>query len=55
VALCDASKFNRQAMARIAGLGEVHVLIVDAPPPEELRRAIESTGAKIVVAPPSSD
>ncbi len=51
VALCDASKFNRQAMARIAGLSEIHVLIADAPPPEDLRRAIEGAGARIVVAP----
>jgi DeoR/GlpR family transcriptional regulator of sugar metabolism len=50
IALCDASKFNRQAMVRIADLNEVHHLIVDTMPPDALRMAIEQAGAKITVA-----
>ncbi len=50
VALCDSSKFNRQAMVRIAGLNEIHVLIVDTAPPDALRRAIETAGTRIVIA-----
>lgn len=53
IALCDASKFNRQAMVRIATLSDIHVLIVDTAPPEDLKAAIESAGARIVVAPDS--
>ncbi|HTN97465.1 MAG TPA: DeoR/GlpR family DNA-binding transcription regulator [Nordella sp.] len=53
VALCDASKFNRQAMVRIANLSDIHALIVDTAPPEDLKSAIESAGVKIIVAPSS--
>ena len=55
VALCDASKFNRQAMVRIAGLNEIHFLIVDTAPPDALRLAIEKAGAKIIIAPDSTE
>ncbi|MGE0241605.1 MAG: DeoR/GlpR family DNA-binding transcription regulator [Parvibaculaceae bacterium] len=51
VALCDASKFNRQAMVRIAELHEIHALVVDVPPPSSLASAIESAGVKTVTAP----
>lgn len=51
VALCDASKFNRQAMVRIAALNEIHVLVVDTAPPANLQAEIESAGVKVVVAP----
>lgn len=54
VALCDASKFNRQAMVRIAALNEIHILVVDTAPPANLQAAIEDAGVKIVVAPGSS-
>jgi DeoR/GlpR family transcriptional regulator of sugar metabolism len=50
VALCDASKFNRQAMVRIAALNEVHHLVVDAAPPDALRAVIERAGTTITVA-----
>jgi DeoR family glycerol-3-phosphate regulon repressor len=51
IALCDASKFNRQAMVRIAELGEVQVLIVDSVPPDPLHAAITQGGTQIVIAP----
>jgi DeoR/GlpR family transcriptional regulator of sugar metabolism len=54
IALCDASKFNRQAMVRAADLGEIHVLIVDTSPPEPLRQAIEQAGVRIVIASPAT-
>jgi len=50
VALCDASKFNRQAMVRIGGLNEIHYLIVDTAPPEALQAAIDKAGAKVIIA-----
>ena len=50
IALCDASKFNRQAMVRIADLSEVHRLTVDSPPPGSLAAAIERAGCEIVIA-----
>jgi len=50
IALCDASKFNRQAMVRIAALGEIHYLVVDMAPPDALREAIEKAGARILIA-----
>jgi DeoR/GlpR family transcriptional regulator of sugar metabolism len=50
VALCDASKFNRQAMVRIAALSEVHHLVVDTAPPNALRAMIEQAGTRITVA-----
>ena len=55
VALCDASKFNRQAMVRIATLNEVHVLVVDTAPPANLQAAIEDAGVKVIVAPGASE
>jgi DeoR/GlpR family transcriptional regulator of sugar metabolism len=50
IALSDASKFNRQAMVRIAALNEIHYLIVDTMPPDALREAIETAGPKIIIA-----
>jgi DeoR/GlpR family transcriptional regulator of sugar metabolism len=55
VALCDASKFNRQAMVRIAALNEIHVLVVDTAPPANLQTEIESAGVQVVVAPGAPD
>lgn len=53
IALSDASKFNRQAMVRIAELKEIHILIVDMAPPDMLRAALEQAGTKIIIAPAS--
>jgi DeoR family glycerol-3-phosphate regulon repressor len=50
IALCDASKFNRQAMVRIADLREIHRLVVDTAPPAPLGAAIGQAGPQIVVA-----
>jgi DeoR/GlpR family transcriptional regulator of sugar metabolism len=50
VALCDASKFNRQAMVRIGALNEIHFLVADTAPPEALQAAIETAGARIIIA-----
>jgi DeoR/GlpR family transcriptional regulator of sugar metabolism len=50
IALCDASKFNRQAMVRVADLAEIHRVIVDIVPPSPLGVAIERAGAQIVIA-----
>lgn len=55
IALCDASKFNRQAMVRIASLGEIHILIVDTAPPDTLRAVIEQAGTRIIIAPAIMD
>lgn len=54
VVLCDSSKFNRRALARIAPLGEVDVLVTDAPPPPELAAALDRNGVRVVVGTPGA-
>ncbi|WP_225308804.1 DeoR/GlpR family DNA-binding transcription regulator [Hypericibacter adhaerens] len=48
--LCDASKFDHRALARICGLGEVSVLVTDRAPPSHLRRALDAAKVEIRVA-----
>lgn len=50
VALCDASKFGRLAMACIGTLDEIDVLVTDAPPPDELRAVLEKAEVRLIVA-----
>lgn len=50
VVLCDSTKFGRLSMVRICALDEVDLLITDAPPPPDLRHALERASVEIVVA-----
>lgn len=48
VAMLDASKFARRALATIATLGEVDVLVTDQPPPADVRAALDAADVKLV-------
>lgn len=48
VALCDAGKFARMAVARIAPVEAFSTVVCDRPPPDPLRRLIEQKGISIV-------
>jgi DeoR/GlpR family transcriptional regulator of sugar metabolism len=50
VALCDSSKFDHRAMARICALGQVHVVVTESPPPAHLGDALRAAGTAVVVA-----
>jgi DeoR/GlpR family transcriptional regulator of sugar metabolism len=48
--LCDASKFERRALARICELNVVDVLVTDQAPPPRLAAALRSAGVEVKVA-----
>ena len=48
VALCDAGKFARTAVARIAPVEAFSTVVCDRAPPDQLRRLIEQKGISIV-------
>ena len=50
VALCDASKFEHRALARICGLEQCHLVITDAAPPPHLAESLRSAGVEIMIA-----
>ena len=50
IALIDASKFGRRALATIAKLDETDIVVTDAPPPEAEARALERADIHLVVA-----
>jgi DeoR family glycerol-3-phosphate regulon repressor len=51
--LADASKFGRPALMRLGAASEFHVLVTDAEPPAQLRKAFASGGPEILVAAPA--
>ncbi|GAB6897174.1 DeoR/GlpR family DNA-binding transcription regulator [Kineosporia succinea] len=46
--LADSSKFGRRLFAQISALGQADYLITDAPPPADLREALEAAGVEIL-------
>ena len=50
VILCDSSKFDHRAMARICELGKCHVLVTDVTPPAHLAQALRAAGTRVLVA-----
>jgi DeoR/GlpR family transcriptional regulator of sugar metabolism len=48
IVLADASKFGRPAFAQIAPLSQVHVLVTDAEPPEDL--GLAEAGVDVICA-----
>ncbi|HVO04421.1 MAG TPA: DeoR/GlpR family DNA-binding transcription regulator [Candidatus Cybelea sp.] len=50
VVLCDSSKFDHRALARISELKHCHVMVTEAAPPEHLARALADAGTEVVVA-----
>jgi len=49
IAICDASKFGRQALARIAPADQFSRLICDAPPSASLAGRLEAAGLTVIV------
>jgi DeoR/GlpR family transcriptional regulator of sugar metabolism len=50
VILCDSSKFDHRALARICGFEQVHVLVTDETPPAHLLRTLKIHGTAVIVA-----
>ena len=50
VVLCDASKFGRRALARVAPLDAVNILVTDAPPPADIAAELARHGVEVVLA-----
>lgn len=50
VVLCDSSKFDHRAMARICELRQCHVLVTEIQPPAHLARSLRAAGTELVVA-----
>lgn len=50
VVLCDASKFGRRALSRIAALDRIDCLVTDAAPPADLAAALSASGVRVIVA-----
>ena len=48
--LCDAQKFGHLSMVQVAELGQVHVLVTDAAPPEGLAMALGKANVRVMVA-----
>jgi DeoR family glycerol-3-phosphate regulon repressor len=49
IAICDASRFVRQALARIAPAEQFARLICDAPPSASLAGRLDSAGVAVLV------
>jgi DeoR family glycerol-3-phosphate regulon repressor len=52
IALCDGSKFDHRALARICGLGEAGMIVTDRVPPAHLRRALARAKVELLIAAP---
>lgn len=50
VVLCDASKFQRRAVARIATLDAIDILVTDQPPRPPLAAALATANVRVIVA-----
>jgi DeoR family glycerol-3-phosphate regulon repressor len=50
VVLCDASKFGRRALARVAPLNAVSTLVTDGPPPDHIAAELDRHGVRVVLA-----
>jgi len=50
VVLCDSSKFDHRALARVCDLGRCQLLITDAPPPAHLAAALAEAGVELRIA-----
>lgn len=47
--LADSSKFSRRLFAQIAELGRADYLVTDAPPPADLRGALDEAGVEVLL------
>ena len=46
----DHSKFGRSAMVRLGSIGQAHHLFTDAPPPEKIRKLLETNSVELHIA-----
>ncbi|MCW6506935.1 DeoR/GlpR family DNA-binding transcription regulator [Lichenifustis flavocetrariae] len=54
VVLCDASKFQRMSLVRVAGFDTVDTLVTDAMPPPDIQAALDAAGVEVILAPPAA-
>jgi DeoR family glycerol-3-phosphate regulon repressor len=52
IVLCDGSKFDHRALARICALGDAGMIVTDRAPPAHLRRAFDQARVELLVAAP---
>lgn len=50
VILCDASKFGRRALTRIAALDKIDYVVTNAAPPKDIEDVLTEIGATVIVA-----
>jgi DeoR family glycerol-3-phosphate regulon repressor len=50
VMLCDSSKFDHRAMARICALTQCHIVVTEAVPPPHLAEAFRAAGVRVMTA-----
>jgi len=50
----DHSKFGRNALVRLAHIGELDALFTDRPPPDAIREALEAAGGRVFIAEPQA-
>jgi DeoR/GlpR family transcriptional regulator of sugar metabolism len=50
VVLCDSSKFDHRAMARVCALAQVHLVVTESEPPPHLAEALRAAGTELLVA-----
>jgi DeoR/GlpR family transcriptional regulator of sugar metabolism len=55
VVLCDASKFEQRALARIDGLETIDILVTDRAPPPRLAAALRDAKVQLMVADGAAD
>jgi len=51
IVLCDSSKFDHRAMARVCALNQVHMVVTESEPPPHLAEALRTAGTAVMVAP----
>jgi DeoR family glycerol-3-phosphate regulon repressor len=47
----DGSKFGRSALVKVCGFGEFDTLVTEAPPPPDIRAALDANGADVLLPP----
>ena len=55
VLVADATKFERRAPVQIGHMSDIHTLVTDKEPPEEVLSIIEEAGTELIVAGEGSD
>ncbi len=48
--LCDASKFHRMSLVQVADFKEIDMLVTDAPPPDDIAKALAAAKVTVHVA-----